>query len=87
MEKSQMKSVYTIVERNQTKSWIKIGIGFVNTDGSLNLKLDATPTNGTLHVRDYESPEERQAMFARGAQRGGGGGGMTRTPMNVGAAE
>lgn len=71
MEQSKMKSVYTIVERNQTKAWVRIGIGFVNTDGSLNLKLDAVPTNGTMHVRDYESPADRQAVLQANASRRG----------------
>jgi len=31
-----------------------VGIGFVNRDGSMNLKLDAVPVNGTLQVRDWE---------------------------------
>ena len=29
-------------------------MGFVNRDGSINLRLDGYPTNGTLQVRDYE---------------------------------
>lgn len=84
MEKSQMKSVYTIVERNQTKAWVRIGIGFVNTDGSLNLKLDAMPTNGSLHVRDYESASERQTQIQQHAARRAQAVG---TPMHLGAAE
>jgi hypothetical protein len=51
----QMKTVYTIVDRGPNKSfWTKVGVGFVNNDGSINLRLDALPTNGTLQVRDYE---------------------------------
>jgi hypothetical protein len=54
----QMKTVYTVVERGPGKSfWTKVGVGFVNNDGSLNLRLDALPTNGTLQVRDYEPRE------------------------------
>jgi len=54
----QMKTVYTVVERGPGKSWwTKVGIGFVNRDGSINLRLDAIPTNGTLQVRDYEPRE------------------------------
>jgi hypothetical protein len=55
-----MKSVYTIVERGQGKSiWVKIGVGFTNRDGSLNLKLDALPVSGTLQVREWEAYERR----------------------------
>jgi hypothetical protein len=47
--------VYTVVERLPGKSWwTRVGVGFVNQDGSLNLRLDAIPTNGTLQVRDWE---------------------------------
>jgi hypothetical protein len=50
------KAVYTIVERagSDKKHWIRIGTAFVNRDQSLNVRLDATPTNGQLHIRDAE---------------------------------
>jgi hypothetical protein len=52
---SRMKTVYTVVERGPNKSfWVKLGVGYVNRDGSINLRLDAVPVNGTLQVRDYE---------------------------------
>lgn len=55
-----MKAVYTIVERGQGKSiWIRVGVGFTNRDGSLNLKLDALPVSGTLQVRDWEAYDRR----------------------------
>jgi hypothetical protein len=64
-----MKTVFTIVERGQGKSiWIRIGVGFTNRDGSLNLKLDALPVSGTLQVRDWE-PYERKADAPDGAAR------------------
>ena len=50
----QLKAVYTIVERPNAKArWVRIGIGFVNHDGSVNVRLDAMPVNGTLHIRDH----------------------------------
>lgn len=50
-----MKMVYTVVERSPQKSfWVRLGVGFVNRDGSLTLRLDAVPVNGTLQVRDWE---------------------------------
>jgi hypothetical protein len=65
MSQESMKVVYTVVERSPGKSfWTRVGIGFVNRDGSLNLRLDAIPTNGTLQVRDWE---ERDAMQRPGA--------------------
>ncbi len=69
-QSKQMKVVYTVVERAPGKSyWVRIGVGFVNKDGSLNLKLDAVPTNGSLQVRDWEPPPETA----------GGGGERPRT--------
>ena len=51
----QLKAVYTIVERPGVRSrWVRIGIGFVNHDGSINVKLDAVPVNGTLHIRNHQ---------------------------------
>ncbi len=51
-----MKAVYTVVDRGPGKAfWTRVGVGFVNRDGSLNLKLDALPVNGTLQVRNWEA--------------------------------
>ncbi len=55
-----MKTVFTIIDRGQGRSlWVRVGVGFTNRDGSLNLKLDAMPVNGTLHVREWEPGERR----------------------------
>ncbi len=54
-----MKAVFTVVDRGAGKSyWTRVGVGFVNRDGSITLKLDAIPVNGTLQVREWESREE-----------------------------
>ncbi len=51
----QLKAIYTIVEREGAKNrWVRIGIGFVNQDGSINVRLDAMPVNGRLHVRNHK---------------------------------
>jgi hypothetical protein len=60
-----MKVVWTVVERGQangvTKSyWSRIGVGFVNRDGSLTLRLDSIPLSGNLQVREWE-PYDRRA--------------------------
>ncbi|HEY8042065.1 MAG TPA: hypothetical protein VIF15_19815 [Polyangiaceae bacterium] len=61
-----MKAVYTVVERGQGKSfWVRVGIGFTNKDGSLNLHLDAIPTNGKLQVREWEAERRPESMDAR----------------------
>ncbi len=59
METKTMKVVYTVIERGGKSYWTRVGVGFVNQDGSLNLRLDAIPTNGTLQVRDWEPLDKR----------------------------
>jgi hypothetical protein len=75
---STMKAVFTVVERSPGKShWTRVGVGFVNRDGSMNLKLDAIPVNGTLQVREWEpaerfngaGPREAGDAQARGPRR------------------
>ncbi|HEY2513739.1 MAG TPA: hypothetical protein VGI39_22885 [Polyangiaceae bacterium] len=62
MEAKTMKTVFTVVDRGQGRSyWTRVGVGFVNSDGSLTLRLDAIPTNGTLQVRDWQPYEQRDA--------------------------
>ncbi|HZU82736.1 MAG TPA: hypothetical protein VE987_07460 [Polyangiaceae bacterium] len=59
-----MKVVWTIVERGQGKSfWTRVGVGFVNRDGSMTLKLDAIPINGTLQVREWQELDRRAEAF------------------------
>ncbi len=56
-----MKVVWTVVDRGQGKSfWTRVGVGFVNRDGSLTLRLDAVPLGGTLQVREWQEPYERR---------------------------
>lgn len=46
------KDVY-MIQKGKTRSfWTRIGVAFVNKDGSLNVKLDAFPVSGQLHIRD-----------------------------------
>jgi hypothetical protein len=58
------KAVYTIVEPRpgqprDKKHWVRVGTAFTNRDQSMNVVLDAMPTNGTLHIREYVPYEER----------------------------
>lgn len=47
------KAVYTIADRgNGRRYWLRIGTAFVNRDESLNVRLDAVPVNGQIHIRD-----------------------------------
>ena len=58
MDTKKLKIAYSIVERNGRTYWNRIGIGFVNSDSSLNLKLDSLPVSGELQIRDYSPREE-----------------------------
>ena len=54
-EPPPFKVVYAIIERGPKKHWLRIGLAFVNKDGSLNVRLDALPLSGVLHIRDEVS--------------------------------
>ncbi len=59
MDANRIRSVYTVIERGHGRSFrMKLGIGFVNRDGSLTLKLDAVPLSRTLHVRALDRREQ-----------------------------
>jgi hypothetical protein len=64
MEKAKMKFIYVITGKGERKFWTKVGVAFVNRDGSLNCKLDSLPVDGELHIRDYvaREPQERPAL-------------------------
>ena len=53
------KAIYGVTERNGRNFWTRIGTAFVNRDHSINVKLDASPTNGQLHIRDADPLPER----------------------------
>lgn len=60
--------VWCITERNGREFWTKVGVSFVNRDGSRNLFLDAVPMNGKLQVRkpsEEHSPPRRGFDFGR----------------------
>ena len=58
MDQSKMKIAYVITQRGTNKYWSRIGVAFVNKDGSMNVKLEAVPVSGEIHVRDYVPREE-----------------------------
>jgi hypothetical protein len=58
MDANKMKIVYTITERGEKSYWTRIGVAYVNRDGSLNVKLEAMPVNGTMQVRDWTPRED-----------------------------
>ncbi len=81
------KVVYTIVEgRGDKKFWLRVGVGFENRDGSFNIRLDAVPTNGTLHMRDPDPAEQRGGRDAGDYSDGGGNGSGNRRGARNGQA-
>jgi hypothetical protein len=60
MDQSKMKIAYVVTQRGTNKYWTRIGAAFVNRDGSINVKLEAVPVNGEIHVRDYVPREDRE---------------------------
>jgi len=76
MDQGKMKIVYAITSREAKpgngattprKYWSRVGVAFVNRDGSLSVKLEALPVSGELHIRDYvpPAPELASAQPAR----------------------
>jgi hypothetical protein len=59
----QLKAIFTIIEGEKLEKPLfrRIGTGFVNRDGSLNVFLDALPVNGKLHIRDAQAAKETEA--------------------------
>ena len=54
--RKRVLKIYTIVKKeNMAKGiWLEIGVASENRDGSLSGKLDALPSNGTIHIREFE---------------------------------
>jgi hypothetical protein len=53
MDIRRMKIVYVVFDRNSRRNSSRIGVAFVEADGSMNVKLDAIPLSGELQIRDY----------------------------------
>lgn len=51
---AERKTVYQISESKKggKSFWTRIGVAFVNKDGSLNVLLNCFPIDGKLHIRD-----------------------------------
>src|SRR5688500_1466526 len=52
--RAKPKTVYALTEREVNTYWTRIGVAFVNQDGSITAKLDAFPVSGNLQIRDEE---------------------------------
>lgn len=48
------KVVWQITRRGTDRAyWTRIGVAFVNRDGSLNVILNCLPLDGKMQIRDY----------------------------------
>ncbi len=68
MESNRMKVVYVITRRDKKNYWNRVGVAFVNNDGSLNVRLEALPVSGELQIRDYV-PREESIGYSLGSER------------------
>jgi hypothetical protein len=57
---TQLRHVFTVVERNGRSFWVRIGTAFTNRDGSETVYLDALPVNGKLQIRIVEPKNGNQ---------------------------
>ena len=61
MEQNRMKIAYVITQRKDKNFWNRVGVAFVNNDGSINVKLEAVPVSGEIQIRDYVPRDELAA--------------------------
>ena len=71
---------YTRADGSQGTNWTRVGSGFTNKNGSINVQLDAFPVDGKIQLQVPISKEERQARFE---QRQGGGGQQRGWPQRA----
>jgi hypothetical protein len=55
---STRKKVLCPMERQGKTYWMRIGSAFENSDGSINVYLDAFPANGKLKIMDADAKHE-----------------------------
>jgi hypothetical protein len=65
MEQNRMKIAYVITQRKDRNFWNRVGVAFVNNDGSINVKLEAVPVSGEIQIRDYQPRDELASTATR----------------------
>ena len=66
MDQSRLKVCYVITQRGEKKYWNRVGVAFLNSDGSINVKLESLPVAGDFQIRDYVPREELAGTSLRG---------------------
>jgi hypothetical protein len=69
MEQNRMKIAYVITQRKDRNFWNRVGVAFVNNDGSINVKLEAVPVSGEIQIRDYQPRDELATTGNRSQSR------------------
>ena len=69
MEQNRMKIAYVITQRKDKNFWNRVGVAFVNNDGSINVKLEAVPVSGEIQIRDYQPRDELASTSSRAHSR------------------
>ena len=69
MEQNKMKIAYVITQRKDKSFWNRVGVAFVNNDGSINVKLEAVPVSGEIQIRDYQPRDELASTGQRSHSR------------------
>ena len=69
MEQGKMKIAYVITQRKDRNFWNRVGVAFVNSDGSINVKLEAVPVSGEIQIRDYHPKDDLASTSTRGHSR------------------
>ncbi len=53
------RAVYALIPRQRGGTrWLRVGVAFVNRDGSENVYLDVVPLSGKLQIRDEDKKGE-----------------------------
>ena len=60
MNRSAMKVLCPLQNKEGKTFWMRIGSAFSNRDGSTNVYLNAYPTNGKLQIRDLDERDLRR---------------------------
>ena len=62
-------AAFNIIERGDSKKsiWSRIGTAWHNRDGSINIKLDATPIDGRIQIREIKDEDRAKWAERKGA--------------------
>lgn len=64
-KKSEHKGVFAVTERDGKSFWTRVGVCLPNRDGSMNILLDALPTNAKLQIREDERRDDEETQSQR----------------------